>query len=79
MNRRSFFSKCLRAAAIVALAPQIAFRVKPDLPTLTYRANFGVYEQLRACENVIVREPLDLQAFFKLNYDIMRARQKEAA
>lgn len=29
MNRRSFFRSIAKAAAIVALAPQIAFRAKP--------------------------------------------------
>lgn len=29
MNRRSFFQSLARAAATVALAPQLAFRVKP--------------------------------------------------
>lgn len=29
MNRRSFFRSLARAAGIVALAPQLAFRVKP--------------------------------------------------
>ena len=32
MKRRSFFSSIARAAAIVALAPQLAFRVKPAMP-----------------------------------------------
>lgn len=30
MKRRSFFQSCVRAAAIIALAPQLAFRVRPD-------------------------------------------------
>jgi len=30
MKRRSFFQAVAKAAAIVALAPQIAFRVKPE-------------------------------------------------
>lgn len=29
MNRRSFFNRIARAAAIVALAPQLCFRAKP--------------------------------------------------
>lgn len=29
MNRRSFFNSLAKTAAIVALAPQLAFRVKP--------------------------------------------------
>lgn len=32
MKRRSFFKSLAQAAAIVALAPQLAFRVKPAPP-----------------------------------------------
>lgn len=34
MNRRRWFQSLAKAAAIVALAPQLAFRVKPELTTL---------------------------------------------
>lgn len=56
MNRRSFFQSLARAAAIVALAPQLAFRVRPErllvseyVPVLEFKANaMGVYAQLQA-------------------------------
>lgn len=32
MKRRAFFQSLAKAAAIVALAPQLAFRVKPEIP-----------------------------------------------
>lgn len=35
MKRRGFFQSLARAAAIVALAPQLAFRTRPDLPNVS--------------------------------------------
>lgn len=32
MKRRGFFQSLAKAAAIVALAPQLAFRVRPEMP-----------------------------------------------
>lgn len=34
MKRRGFFASLAKAAAIVALAPQLAFRAKPELPAI---------------------------------------------
>lgn len=34
MKRRNFFQGVLKAAAILALAPQLAFRVRPNLQSL---------------------------------------------
>lgn len=42
MKRRSFFQSLAKAAAIVALAPQLAFRVKPDLPSVAIGWDVGV-------------------------------------
>jgi hypothetical protein len=36
MKRRSFFQSIARAAAIVALAPQLAFRVKPVVAEISH-------------------------------------------
>jgi hypothetical protein len=38
-TRRGFFKSLFKAAAIIALAPQIAFRVKPDLGIDTHKLN----------------------------------------
>lgn len=34
MNTRSFFKSLARTAAIIALAPQLCFRVRPELPKI---------------------------------------------
>lgn len=34
MKRRNFFQGILKAAAILALAPQLAFRARPSLPSV---------------------------------------------
>lgn len=41
MKRRSFFKSLARAAAIVALAPQIAFGIKPEWKHCTYGLDVG--------------------------------------
>jgi hypothetical protein len=38
MKRRSFFQSLAKAAAIVALAPQLAFRVKPVVVEISHPA-----------------------------------------
>lgn len=35
-SRRGFFKSLAKAAAVVALAPQIAFRVRPEVPRVEY-------------------------------------------
>lgn len=45
MNRRSFFRSLSKAAAIVALAPQLAFRSKPQLPEIQHLETFWYQEE----------------------------------
>lgn len=79
-SRRSFFKRLAQAAAIVALAPQLCFRAKPEaFELLTYRKNVvGVYEQLRMCDEWVkehgINPPLDLDDCFKALYKLKEAR-----
>jgi len=76
MQRRRFFKALAKAAAIVALAPQLAFRVKPERIELHYVTNStGVYEQLKACEGYVDRDGhINLDELFQLSADIKRKR-----
>lgn len=62
MKRRSFFKSLAQAAAIVALAPQLAFRAAPQ--------TFGVYQAISVCQRV--NGPLDLDAIMDLSFTLAR-------
>lgn len=83
MNRRSFFNRIARAAAIVALAPQIAFRTKAAAfevdGGLQWRCNtIGIREQLKQCASSFKpTDTLDFDDFLKQVYAIKRQRGNE--
>ena len=89
MNRRSFFQSLARAAAIVALAPQLAFRVRPErllvseyVPVLEFKANaMGVYAQLQAYGAVLdtnAKDSPEVKAMFDKIYGPALARDRNA-
>ena len=77
-SRRGFFKSLAKAAAIISLAPQIAFRVKPE--TWVVR-EVGVYEMLRMADGHVPRSSpgLDLYEMFRLCHEIRHRRQSAMA
>lgn len=74
-TRRSFFRKLAGVCGVIALAPQLCFRV----PIVTFRENYvGIYEQLRRCDAMVEPGPLDLQKLIQLCYEIKKRREHDA-
>lgn len=71
MKRRSFFQSLAKAAAIIALAPQLAFRSPPQY--------FGVKEQLAACESLINREPFSFPEFLALCRSVQEELKRQGS
>lgn len=83
MKRRAFFQSLAKAAAIIALAPRIAFRVPEETfyhEGIQYRSNtIGIREQLRLCANTFdphADNSLDMQKFFNTVFAVSRNREQ---
>lgn len=60
MNRRALFKKLLGAAAVVALAPQLAFRVPAPKPALDLHALLQHCYQLKRSRDAAGSEFIDI-------------------
>lgn len=78
-GRRTFFKRLASVVACVALAPEIAFRAKLELPTHEdYKPCIkGIIEQFQECKH-LPEVQLDWREISELCYKIKRNRETDA-
>lgn len=74
MTRKRFFRKLAQTAALLALAPQLAFRVRPQPIRLT-----SIREALEHCQRfyILDQSALDLKALMAISYTIKKRRESQ--